>query len=261
VLALAGASGRLGRPAGSRTGRWFVFAEAVAKGIRAADAARQGFQGDLTLISKAWLQAQGGHDAVDITACLSSTRALSISDVGFKPFPIARQGANAVAAFQRLLSNGLDPRRIDAVEVFVPAVNVALLSRMVADDDRLSCLSSMGLQLACAALAPELLYNAERWAVASLLDFARRVSVVPASGLETHLPGHWPARVVVTMGGEHLEETVLHHDFDSGARDLPQHLREKWRRLLPEEEGAISGNYAELWQRIERRVTMAEDAG
>jgi 2-methylcitrate dehydratase PrpD len=261
ALSLAGAGGRLGRPTGSRTGRWFVFAEAVAKGIRAAEAAGQGFQGDLTLLSKSWLQAQAGHEAVDMNLFASPSPVPSISDVGFKPFPIARQGANAVAAFQRVLSRGLDPRRIDAVEVFVPAMNVALLSRTVADDDRLSRLSSMGFQLACAAFAPELLYETERLPSASFLDFAHRVNVAPAGDLETHLPDHWPARVVVTMGGERLEETILRHDFDCGTRDLLQHLREKWRRLLPAEDGAISGNYAELWQRIERRVTMADTSG
>ena len=52
-----------------------------------------------------------------------------IAHVAFKPFPIARQGANAVVAFQRLLSKGIDPTRIDAIEVFVPAINVALLNR------------------------------------------------------------------------------------------------------------------------------------
>src|SRR4029079_1245545 len=37
ALALAGASGRLGRPQGKPSGRWFAFAEAVSKGIRAAE--------------------------------------------------------------------------------------------------------------------------------------------------------------------------------------------------------------------------------
>jgi 2-methylcitrate dehydratase PrpD len=43
-LGLAGASGRSGRPA---SGRWLAFAESVLKGIRAAEAAGQGFRGDL----------------------------------------------------------------------------------------------------------------------------------------------------------------------------------------------------------------------
>src|SRR6266576_1215686 len=41
-----------------------------------------------------------------------SAPALSITDVGFKPFPIARQGANAVAAFQSFFFNGPAPTEI-----------------------------------------------------------------------------------------------------------------------------------------------------
>ncbi len=46
ALSLAGINGRAGRPSGAPSGRWLVFAEAVAKGIRAADAAGAGFRGD-----------------------------------------------------------------------------------------------------------------------------------------------------------------------------------------------------------------------
>ena len=51
---------------------------------------------------------------------------------------------------------------IDAIEVFVPAINIALLNRAISESDRLSRLCNMGLQLAAAALAPDLLYDPER---------------------------------------------------------------------------------------------------
>src|SRR5690348_12563782 len=47
ALALAAASGRVGRPGGSPSGRWFLYGEATLKGIRAALAARHKFGGDL----------------------------------------------------------------------------------------------------------------------------------------------------------------------------------------------------------------------
>ena len=78
ALALAGTSGRLGRPTGTPSGRWFLLGEAVLKGLRASEAAGQGFRGDLTLLSKPWLTAQAGHDEVDIGAFDSSAPRLNM---------------------------------------------------------------------------------------------------------------------------------------------------------------------------------------
>jgi 2-methylcitrate dehydratase PrpD len=191
----------------------------------------------------------------------------SITDVGFKPFPVARQGANAVVAFQRLLSKGLDPRLIDAITVFVPTLNVALLSRPLAHDDRLSRLSNMGFQFACTALAPDMLYDPERTdrSGAALAEFARHVSVEPANDLETHLPDHWAARIAVNAGSDRFEETVIDTPFDHDASGLSQFLAGKWRRLLSAEDaralenvgGPVPDRHAVLWQMIERRVSMA----
>ena len=86
ALALGGASGRLGRPAGTPSGRWFALAEAVAKGIRASEAAGRGFQGDLALISEQWLNAQAGHDAVDIGAFESRPRLRRYAMSATSPF-------------------------------------------------------------------------------------------------------------------------------------------------------------------------------
>jgi 2-methylcitrate dehydratase PrpD len=268
ALALAGTNGRLGRPTGTPSGRWFLLGEAVLRGIRASEASGHGFRGDLLLLSKPWLAAQAGHDAVDIGAFDASAPA-SICDVGYKPFPIARQGASAVVAFQNLLSKGLDPAGIRTIEVFVPAMNAALLNRPVLDDDRLSRLSNIGFQLACAALAPQMLYDVERATrpAAPILEFARRVAVTPASDLEAHLPQRWAARVVVNTDGEPLEETVIGTPFDHDAPNLAQVLPDKWRRLLLPQDAVdffenvprktSSDGRARLWHRIDACVSMA----
>ena len=271
ALAISGISGRLGRPVSVSTGRWFLLGEAVLRGLRASEAAGQGFHGDLTLLSKLWLTAQAGHDEVDMGAFDLSAPEPSISDVGCKPFPIARQGANACVGFQSLLSKGLDVHRIESIEVFVPAMNAALLSRPLVEDDRLSRLSNIGFQLGCAALAPEMLYDAERAMppAGPILDFARRVAVMRASDLEAHLPGRWAARVVVNTDRERFEETVVGAPFDHDASNLPRILRDKWRRLkLPQEAGDIFENAslasegrAVLWQRIEACVSMVAQRG
>jgi 2-methylcitrate dehydratase PrpD len=260
ALSLSGVSGRLGRPAGTPSGRWFAIAEAVAKGLRASQAAGAEFHGDLALISKAWLESQAGHGDVAI-GLFESAPAVCVSDVGFKPFPIARQGANAVIAFQRILARLVDPSGIEAVEVFLPAANVALVSRPLQEDERLSRLSNMGYQLGCAALAPELLHDAERGERPGpkLFDFARRVSVKPAGDLDAYFPARWPARVAVNAGGVRFEETVIAAPFDHDAPKLAELFHEKWARLAPEEglHGTAETQYAKLWQRIERLLTAA----
>ena len=239
ALALAGADGRVG----DSGERWMRLADAVLRGLRAADAAARGARGDLALLP----------DGIDLEAAADA----SIETVGFKPFPIARQGANAVVAFQLLLSKGIDPTRIESVEVFVPEVNLALLNRPVSQTDRLSRLCNLGLQLAASALAPDLLYDPERTIPSDglLLEFVSRVSVTAANNLEAGWPDRWPARVIVHSGGERLEETVIRAPFDHDGRDLPQLLTDKWRRLLPAQGlSLLSEQRATLWQRIERHV-------
>ena len=247
ALALADANGRLASPGE----RWASLADAVLRGIRAAERAHRGERGDLDRVP----------DGIDLDMQAS---AATIETVGFKPFPIARQGANAVVAFQRLLAKGIDPRSIDAIEVFVPEINVPLLNRAVSD--RLSRLCNIGLQLSATALAPDVLYDPERIVHADLTPFARRVSVDAADDLEDAWPHRWAARVVVRVGRERMEETVIQAPFDHDAPGLRQILQEKWRRMLPEHDLTLldhgqpdSAPYATLWQQIERRVRTATE--
>lgn len=249
-LALPVSNGRVDDPAM----RWSQLALTVSHGMRAAEAAHRGERGNLDRLP----------DNADAAAFES---AASIATVGFKPFPIARQGANAVVALQRLLDKGVDPRGIESIEVFVPAINVALLNRPASESDRLSRLCNMGVQLAAAALAPDLLYDPERTLRADVLELASRVTVIAASDLEDPWPDRWGARVVVHAGGERLEEAVTQAPFDHDAPDLPQLLQKKWRRMLPAQDLALlnlarpeGAPYATLWQQIERRLrTAAED--
>ena len=127
-LAMAGASGRAGRPGGWPSGRWLLFGEAALKGVRAALAALQGFRGDIDLISETWLRQQTTPELADIEH-LSGLVEGAVAQVGFKPYVAARQGANAIQAFVTLLDQGLAPDTIGRVEVFLPKVATGIVTR------------------------------------------------------------------------------------------------------------------------------------
>lgn len=263
ALALAGSGGSAGRPAGTPSGRWIIFAEAVAKGIHAAEAAAAGFKGDPQLCSGDWWQIQAGHADVDRSVFANPVWP-RIGETDFKPFPIARQGATAVEAFQNLLAKGLDPNTIRSIEAFVPAMNVAMLSRPAIAGERVSLLCNLGFQLACAAFAPDLLFDPQRQgATPALIEFSRRVTVTPAP--EFHNKSRWPVRLIVktadkTLAGE-LEQIRSGAPLSDDA-DLP----EKWRRSLHTDDrrdffenvvNAAPGSHAMLWNWVEQRLGKA----
>ncbi len=147
ALALAGATSRAGRPAGAPSGRWYLLAEAVAGGMRAAHAASRGFKGDLSLLTKSWLGTHAGHDDIDLHVFETSAAEDNINATEFKPFAAARQAVNAILAFQHLLPQIADVSRIERVSISVPAINLALLTRPLVVGDRLSTLSNLACQI------------------------------------------------------------------------------------------------------------------
>src|SRR5690606_35031944 len=92
AIAQSGRSGRIGRPTGAQTSRWLSFARAVAAGVEAEADAAAGLQGDMDLVSPAWLAAQSAGHLVDPDALLAPDGS-GIADTGYKPFATARQGA------------------------------------------------------------------------------------------------------------------------------------------------------------------------
>jgi 2-methylcitrate dehydratase PrpD len=235
ALAAAGSSGRIGRIPASPSGRWLIFGEAVAKGSNAALAAQAGFHGDPDLVTPDWLAASVPGVAIREGAFSALSIDEAIRSVGFKPFVAARQTINAIHAFRAVMAReNLDARRIDGVEVGVPTPNAAMVARTPQAGDRLGTISSMAIQIAAAALRPNLLYDVERMGVpdAELAAFMPRVSVAAAPELDVHLPDIWAGRARVTAGDRHFEETYL-----STPGDRPETaesvVRDKLDRMVP----------------------------
>ena len=254
TIALAGWNGRAGPPVGSPSGRWIAFADGVHKGIGAAHAAAAGFRGDPALMD--------GDFGVRMEILPYADEA------GYKPFPIARQAATAVEAFQRLLARGIDAATIESVTAVVPRMNVALLSRLVDLHDRSSLLCNLGFQLACAAFAPELLYDPERKrATPAHVGFAKRVTLTPTDEFDD--PRHWPARVHVQAGDEEYVETLDEIRLNSAPFD-EELLQQKWRRVLKPEDRreffenvvpAGNGSHVMLWDWVKERLARAARSG
>ncbi|MEX0405757.1 MmgE/PrpD family protein [Aquibium sp. LZ166] len=259
ALALAGRSGRLGKPVGNATARWLAFGRAVERGIEAAADAAAGFAADPGLVSEAWLAAQSAPHLVDAGAP-AGRNGFGIADTGYKPFATARQGAAAVAAFHLLLDEeSIDPARIGHVLVEVPTASHSLVSRPLVPSDRLSTLSSAAYQLAAAALAPDLLFDVARRAApeARVLAFAERVEAKAAVDLDADWPRSWSGRVSVDIGGRTLRRQVTRLATDSGSDGAEAAVRMKFDRMAgyrPEglrlEAGGCSdaAGRAALWQ-------------
>lgn len=232
ALALAGSSGRIGRPGGAPSGRWLLYAQAVCKGIRAALAAREGFCGDTGLISEAWLLQQTASGLARPGA-LQAPVADPVARVGLKPFVAARQGSNAIQAFIALLDRGLDPHAIERVDVMLPPVVLPVVSRPLDLDNRLSTIAHLGLQFGIAAFERDRLLDIAREHPFDprSLTLAQKVNLAAGPELADGAEGTWRARVQVRTGSAVLEEEcdLLRGDpRDGGQADL---VRDKAARF------------------------------
>jgi 2-methylcitrate dehydratase PrpD len=189
----------------------------VLGGVRAALAARAGFGGDLTLLTPAWLAAQAAPGGARPEA-LAALPAAATAAVGLKPYVAARQGQNAIEAFRELLGRGLDPDTIERIEVALPPVATAVVTRPLDPRERLSGIAHLGLQLGIAAYTPERLYDIGREAPYDqrALAFAERVTVIADPALERAGATSWPARVRVTAAGNPLQTTCERLPGDAG---------------------------------------------
>jgi len=230
-LAAAGAGGRLGRISGSPSGRWLMLGEAVGKGCRAALAAAKGFQGDAGLISPDWL-ASLADPKFARPECLEGGP--GIEAVSLKPIVAARQVINAVLAFRTILEHGVDPQKVERIEVGVPPIHAAMVAKPAIPGDRLSMIANMHAQIATAALKPELLCDIERDGQSSeeMVAYGRKVEIIADETLDVYLPDVWAARVKVIAGGQQFEEICTNVPGDAGRRDAAGLVEVKLQRMV-----------------------------
>ena len=206
-------AGGVGRIHGAPSGRWFLYANAVAGGVAAAEAARADYRGDPQLLDKNWLADTHGIalDRARLTDGLG--RGSVYGTLSMKPFCSAKQAIAAVEAFRAIVhEENVQRDAIAKVRVHVPPAYAGMIATRAEPGARQSTLVSVAHQIALAALAPERLYDVDRSAPAAdtdVMQFAAKVEVVPEAALESFYPQHWPAEVEVEAGGKILKRRVV----------------------------------------------------
>lgn len=249
-LAVMLMAGGVGRIHGAPSGRWFLYANAVAGGIAAAEAARADYRGDPDILDKTWLADTHGIalDRNRLTQRLGE-RSVYVT-LSLKPFCSAKQAIAAVEAFRAVLGRGVARDAIAKVRVRVPPAYAGMIAARAEPGARISTLVSVAHQIALAALAPDRLYEVDRSAPAidaALTKFAAKVEVAGDAALEALYPQHWPAEVEVEAGGEIFRHRVVaaigdpEHPLDADA------VADKARRVL---DPLVGGARAADWLTI-----------
>jgi 2-methylcitrate dehydratase PrpD len=234
-LAVMLMAGGVGRIHGAPSGRWFLYANAVAGGIAAAQAARADFRGDPEVLDKTWLADTHGI-ALDQGLLTEKLGASSVyTELSLKPFCSAKQAIAAVNAFQTLLGRDIRADDVSKVVVRVPPSYAGMISTRAEAGARISTIVSVAHQLALTALTPEALYDIDRSAPsidAAVAQFAGRIEVSADQNLLQFYPQHWPAEVEVTVGSEVLRQRVIEAAGDPEHPLDAKGVADKGRRVL-----------------------------
>ncbi len=241
-------AGGVGRIHGAPSGRWFLYADAVAGGVAAAAAARADYCGDSDILEKNWLADTHGI-ALDRDPLTAPYGEISVyAALSQKPFCSAKQGIAAIEAFQAAVREAaIRPDAITKVRVRVPPAYAGMIATRAEPGARQSALVSVAHQIALAALAPKRLYDIDRSTAiadadldADVTQLAAKVEVVADAALEAFYPQHWPAEVEIVAGSETLRRRVVAAFGDPEYPLGPDNIEEKAHRVLDPLLGAAS---------------------
>jgi 2-methylcitrate dehydratase PrpD len=249
-LAVMLMAGGVGRIHGAPSGRWFLYANAVAGGVAAAIAARADYRGDPEILDKDWLADTHGI-SLDRTPLLSPPVGQSVyAALSMKPFCSAKQAIAAVEAFRAVIAAPLCADAISSVRVRVPRSYAGMIATRAEPGARISTLVSVAHQIALAALAPQRLYDVDRSAPdidAALTQFAAKVEVVADPTLETFYPKHWPAEVEVEAEGKVICQRMVEVRGDPEKPLADTEIEEKAHHVL---DPLIGAEAAGDWLRL-----------
>lgn len=233
-IALLETTGRLTRLRGRRPARWVLFGHAVAVGVRAALAAREGFEGDADLLDGPWLR--DAHNlTLDRAVLTGGVGERSVYDeLSLKPFCAAKQTMAAIDGLLAILNEGVAAHEITRVRVRVPPLYQAMIAQKP-DGSRLSTIAGVAVQLGLVALRRERLYDICRDGIADdgeVMRFAEKVEVAADPGLLAAYPTAWPAEIEVEVRGTTFRRRVTAAPGDPQRRLDDVQLADKARHVL-----------------------------
>jgi 2-methylcitrate dehydratase PrpD len=249
-----------GRPHGSPSFRWAMFAQAVAAGLSAVEAVAAGYRGDPALLDGKAFEDSWGF-ALEREHLANGSPARSVYPaLSFKPFCSAKQAIAAVEAFWKVLQSGLAPDSITAVRVKVPPAYAGMIGLKAQPGLRTSTLVSAARQLALVAYARARLYDVDRSEPVTdpaIAQFEAKVEIVADAALAQYYPRAWPAEVEVVTKGGTLCERVIEALGDPGRPLGAAELDAKAHRVL---DPLIGHDAAEKLVEVGRRG-LADAAG
>ena len=250
-LAVILSSGRSGRFHGDPSGRWIIFAVAVAAGVRAAGAAHAGYSGDPSVLDAGGLQRSLGVP-VDATALIRDLGRTSVfPQLSLKPYCTSRQALPGAEAMRALVTEGLDPASIQSFTIKVPTAYADMISQKLDPASRSSTYVSGAVLAAIAALDPNSLYDIERAKVLRdprIIDLASKGQVAGDPALDSIYPAQWPARIEVKTASAMIEREISAPLGDPGNPMSDRDLEDKAKRILANAGRAEA--FDTLWARV-----------
>jgi 2-methylcitrate dehydratase PrpD len=234
-LALMLSAGRSSRFHGALPGRSVILAMAVANGIRAAQAAKDGVGGDPALLDGSWLKDAHGIDAKTESLTADLGKGSIYPQLTIKPFCSAKQAIAAIEAFTTVIEQDVAPDAVSKVVVRVPPPYSRMIATKPEAGARASTIVSAAYQIGLAACRPERLYDIERadaMTEAAALALAGKVEIVADDSLLELFPATFPAEVEVHTGGKTLRKRVTAAAGDPSRTLDDAALRQKASKVL-----------------------------
>jgi 2-methylcitrate dehydratase PrpD len=235
ALALTLAAPGVGHHGAASTSRWFAIGCAARNGLTAALAAKAGFSSDCKLLEGNFLP---GIFAVtpDLSALTHGLGASTVlPEVSFKPWCAARQTMAATQALREIIAEGVEPQKMDRIEIFVLPPHLAMIDHGVKSGERASHLTSVQYRMAVAAVAghfKEDIDQSPMGLLPPLRDFMTKIKVAADESLLSEYPRRWPARVIVHAGAARYDRLVRDVPGDPARPFDRAQVREKFVRFV-----------------------------
>jgi 2-methylcitrate dehydratase PrpD len=235
ALALTLAAPGVGHHGAASTSRWFAIGWQASHGLTATLAAKAGFTSDCQLMEGNFLPGIFALNPDLSALTLGLDESTVLPEVSFKPWCAARQTMAATQALREIIAEGVEPQKMDRIEVFVLPPHLAMINHGVKGGDRASHLTSVQYRMAVAALAghfKEDVGESPDGLLPPLRDFMTKIKVAADESLLSEYPRRWPARVTVRAGAARYERLVRDVPGDPACPFDRAQVREKFVRFV-----------------------------